>query len=178
MQLYQKQKTFSEFDPAFLTSTLNFEYFQKKVDNHSWCISEITGRKEALRWASKKCRFTVLFNKQNGKGTQTHFKSSQLHLHHNFWYSTTILSLKNLMLVICKMLWLFVNTFTADDKYSPLNRDNFTQEINMQLSQKRKSFSHFHAAFLTSRLNFQHFQRNVNPHSQCISEIRDLQRGA
>ena len=52
------------------------------------------------------------------------------------------------------MLWLCVNTFTANDKYSPLNRDNFTQPIQMQLLQKRKKFSGFHATFLTSRLNF------------------------
>ena len=39
------------------------------------------------------------------------------------------------------MLWLFVNTFTAADKYSPLNKDNFTQPIEIQLSQKSKTFS-------------------------------------
>ena len=31
-----------------------------------------------------------------------------------------------------------VNTFTADDKYSLLNRDNLTKPIRMELSQKRK----------------------------------------
>ena len=34
-----------------------------------------------------------------------------------------------------------VNTLTADDKYSLVNRDNLTQPIHMQLSQKRKIFS-------------------------------------
>ena len=62
------------------------------------------------------------------------------------------------------MLSVYVNTFTADDKYSPLNRDNFTQEILMQLTQQRETFSRFHGAFLTSRLNFQHFQKKVDPH--------------
>ena len=39
---------------------------------------------------------------------------------------------------------LFLNTFTADDKYSPLNRDNLAQPIQMmQLSQKQKTFSEF-----------------------------------
>ena len=32
---------------------------------------------------------------------------------------------------------LFVNTFTTDDKYSLLNRENLTQPIHMQLSQKQ-----------------------------------------
>ena len=40
--LSQKQKTFSEFFSAFLKSTLNFEYFQKKDDPHSRFISQNT----------------------------------------------------------------------------------------------------------------------------------------
>ena len=42
MQLYRKQKTFSDFFSAFLKSSLNFEHFQKKDDSHSWGISKIT----------------------------------------------------------------------------------------------------------------------------------------
>ena len=42
MQLYRKQKTFSDFFSAFLKSSLNFEHFQKKDDPRGWCISEIT----------------------------------------------------------------------------------------------------------------------------------------
>ena len=40
--LSQKQKTFSNFFPAFLKSTLNFEHFQKKDDPHSRCSSQVT----------------------------------------------------------------------------------------------------------------------------------------
>ena len=42
MHLSQKQRAFSEFFFVFWKSTLNFEHFQKKDDNHSWFISEIT----------------------------------------------------------------------------------------------------------------------------------------
>ena len=45
------------------------------------------------------------------------------------------------LLVICKILGLFVNTLTADDKYSLLNRDSLTQSIETLLSQKQKTFS-------------------------------------
>ena len=55
------------------------------------------------------------------------------------------------------MLGLLLNIFTADDKYSPLNRDNFTQQIHMQLSQKRKTFSQFLSGVLKSRLKLEHF---------------------
>ena len=40
--LSQKQKTFSEFFPAFSKSTLNFEHFQKRDHPHSRIISQIT----------------------------------------------------------------------------------------------------------------------------------------
>ena len=40
------------------------------------------------------------------------------------------------LIVICKILGLFVNALTAGQKYSPLNRDELTRPIQMQLSQK------------------------------------------
>ena len=42
--------------------------------------------------------------------------------------------------MIRKTLRLFINTFTADGKYSLLNRDKLMQPIHMQLSQKQKNF--------------------------------------
>ena len=41
MELSQKQKNFCDFFSAFVKSSLNFEYFRKISDRHSWCISEI-----------------------------------------------------------------------------------------------------------------------------------------
>ena len=73
------------------------------------------------------------------------------------------------MLVVCKMLRLFVNPLTADDKYSLLIRDNLTQPIQLLLSQKQKTFSGFFVAFLKSKLNFERFQKKRDPHSRCIS---------
>ena len=75
------------------------------------------------------------------------------------------------MLVLCKILRLFVNTLTADDKYSPLNREYLTQPIQILLSQKQKTFSLFLASFLISTLSFAHFQKKDDPHSRCISQI-------
>ena len=60
---------------------------------------------------------------------------------------------------------MFVNTLTADDKYSPLNRDNLIQPIRTQLSQKRQAFSEFFLAFSKSTLNFEHFEKKDDPHS-------------
>ena len=60
---------------------------------------------------------------------------------------------------------MFVNTLTADDKYSPLNRDNLTQPIRTQLSQKQEAFCEFFLAFSKSTLNFEHFEKKDDPHS-------------
>ena len=63
------------------------------------------------------------------------------------------------MLVLSKILGLFVNTLSDDDKYCLLYRDNLTQHIQILLSQKQKTFSQFLSAFLKSTLNFEHFQK-------------------
>ena len=64
-----------------------------------------------------------------------------------------------------KALELFVNTLTADNKYSLLNRDNLTQSIRAQLSQKQKAFYQLLLAFSKFALNLEHFQKKDNPHS-------------
>ena len=55
----------------------------------------------------------------------------------------------------------FFNTFTADDKYSLISRDNWMQTIQMHLSQKQKNFSESFSAFFESELNFEHFQKKM-----------------
>ena len=52
-----------------------------------------------------------------------------------------------------------------DDSHYLLNRDNLTQPIQMQLSQKQKNFSEFFFAFLKSILNFKHLPKKDDPHS-------------
>ena len=74
------------------------------------------------------------------------------------------MSFKRPWLEICKILELFVTTMTAHDNYSLLNRDNLTQPIQMQLSQK-KFFLNFSLEFLKSNLNIEHFQGKDDPHS-------------
>ena len=59
----------------------------------------------------------------------------------------------------------------ADGKYSLLNRDNLTQLIPTQLSQKQKAFFHFFVAFSKSTLNFEHLQNKDDLHSWNISYI-------
>ena len=65
------------------------------------------------------------------------------------------------MLVLWKILKLFLNTLTDDDKYCLLYTDNLTQPIQILLSQKQQIFSEFFSAFLKSTLNFEHFQKKM-----------------
>ena len=59
---------------------------------------------------------------------------------------------------------------SAVEKCSLPNRDNLMHPIHMQLSQNFQTFSHFLPAFSKSRLNFEHFQKNVDAHRLFISE--------
>ena len=55
----------------------------------------------------------------------------------------------------------FLNTLTADDKYSLISRDKWMQTIQMHLSQKQKIFSDFFRALFESAINFEHFQKKM-----------------
>ena len=61
----------------------------------------------------------------------------------------------------CKVLKLFVNTLTADDKYSLVTRENSMQAIQMRLSEKQNSFSEFLCAFFESKTNVEPFKKKV-----------------
>ena len=67
--------------------------------------------------------------------------------------------------MIHKILRLFVNTLTVNDKYYVFNRDNLPQPIKMQLAQKQKTSSEFFFAFLNSILNFRHLPTKDDPRS-------------
>ena len=72
----------------------------------------------------------------------------------------------------------FLNTLTANDKYSLNSKDKWMQTIQMLLSQKQNIFPGFFSSFFESALNFEHFQKKDDPHSLCISEITDHERRA
>ena len=64
-----------------------------------------------------------------------------------------------------KILRLFVDTLTVDDKHYLLNRDNLSQRFQMQLSQKQKNFLNFFFEFLKSLLNFENLVTKYEHHS-------------
>ena len=58
----------------------------------------------------------------------------------NLLITVNVVPLEKSLLVIHKILIVFINTLTADDKHYLLNRDNLSQPIQMQLYQKQKTF--------------------------------------
>ena len=68
-------------------------------------------------------------------------------------------------LVLGEILGAFVNTFNADGKYPVQGSENLQLPIQMQLSEKEKTFSPFFAPFLDSISNFEHFERKDDRHS-------------
>ena len=80
--------------------------------------------------------------------------------------------------MLCKILRLFLNTLTEDDKSCLLYKHNLTEAIQILLSHKKKTFSGFFWAFLKSTLNFEHSPGKDDPHSRCISQITVSEKGA
>ena len=92
---------------------------------------------------SKRPLFTRPFDWYHCRLFQTLPKSAQHHLYHIYWSLQSKLSWKKSLLVIYKILGKLVNTLTIDEKYYFLNNNNLTQPFQMQLSEKKKPFSHF-----------------------------------
>ena len=100
-------------------------------------------------------------DRQHGKRSETLIQSQRqylYHIHRSLWNQ---LSWKKWLLVTWNVLRPFVNTLTADDKYSALSRNNSLQTIQINWSEKQKTFSHFLRAFLKSTSNFEDFQKEM-----------------
>ena len=63
-------------------------------------------------------------------------------------------------LVLGEILVVFVNRLTVYGKYPFHDSENFQLPIQMQLSEKRRTFSDFAVPFLESPSNFKHFEEN------------------
>ena len=78
---------------------------------------------------------------------------------------------KKSVLVIQKLLRIFVNTLTVDEKHHLVKRDNLAEPIQIQLSEKQKNFFEFFLAFLKSILNFQHLSKKMTQIADIFPDI-------
>ena len=68
-------------------------------------------------------------------------------------------------LVLSEILEVIVNTLTADDKYPFQDSKNLPLGIQIQLSEKRKTFSQFFVQFMQPTSNFKHLEKKDDRHS-------------
>ena len=67
--------------------------------------------------------------------------------------------------MIQKILRLFFDILTVEEKDYLLTRDNLTQTVQIQLSQKQNTFCEFFVTFLKSTFNFKHFPKKDDRNS-------------
>ena len=79
-------------------------------------------------------------------------------------------------LVTSEIFRLFVNTLTADEKYSRRNMRIFWQQLQTPLSQKGKTFFGFFIAFLKCAWNLEHSEKKEEYPSLIITEIIESER--
>ena len=127
--------------------------------------------KEVATETSRRSCFRTPFGNQRVNWFQTPLKVAT-HYYYPFtpWISGKV-SWKKTALLWLKILTLFVNRLTADDKYSCRNMQNFLQQLQTLLSKKRKILSWFFIAFLKCAWNSEHFEKKDECPSLIISEI-------
>ena len=76
-----------------------------------------------------------------------------------------------------EILELFVNTLTADDKYSSRNIQNLTQQLQTAIYQKQKAFYKIFIRYPKSRRSSDVFARKDESSSFSIYEIIDGEKG-
>ena len=79
-------------------------------------------------------------------------------------------------LVTSEIFRLFVNTLTADEKYSRRNMRIFWQQLQTSFSQKGKTFFGFFFAFLKCAWNLEHCEKKEEYPSLIITEIIESER--
>ena len=79
-------------------------------------------------------------------------------------------------LLLGEVLVVFLNRLTAGGKYPVQDCENLQLPIQMQLSEKRKTFSEFFVPFLESTSNFKHFEKKDDRHTYFLSEITECER--
>ena len=134
-------------------------------------------RKEVATETSTKSFFRTPFGNQRVNGFKTPLKVATHHYHYFFPWISGKLTWKKTAVLWLKILRLFFNTLTADDNYSRRNMQNFLQQLQTLLSQKRKTLSRFFIAFLKCVWNLQYFEKKDEFHSLIISEIIVSERG-
>ena len=137
------------------------------------CLKLLTP-KQVVTW--RPC-FKTTFGNEGVHGLQILLKSARHHYYSIAQWIGDKLSCKRSTLVKFKLVGFFVNTLTADGKYSSRNIQNLTQQLQMAISQKQKTFYRIFITLLKSRTNSNNFVKKDESPSWSIYEIIDGEKG-
>ena len=169
--LSEKRKTFSGYFIAFLKCAWNLQHFEKTMSVLAWLFPKLLFPKEVATETPRRSCFRTPFGNQRVNGFQTPLKVGRHHYYPFFRWISGKLSRKKTALLISKILRLFANPLTADDKNPCRDMQNFLQQLQTLLSQKRKTLSGFFIAFLKCAWILEHFEKKDECASLIISEI-------
>ena len=136
-------RLFLEFLLHFWNVHEIYNISKKRMSVLAHLFPKLLFRKEVAPETSRRSCFRTPFGNQRVNGFQTRLKVASHHYYGFFPWISGKLSWKKTALLWSKVLRLFANTFTADDKYSCDNMQNFRQQLQTLLSQKRKILSGF-----------------------------------
>ena len=177
MQLSQKRKIFCNLLLNFLNLDSIFNICKKKMTLIRDVFLNLRTPKDMLRYISKQSPLRGRFENLQSKRAETLLKSERQHLYHIYWSLWRQFSWKKSLWVISKILEMFVNPLTADNKYSLLNKDNLFQHFEMPLSQKGKIclfFFFFNFLNLHSILNI--FEKKMTLKADVFLNLRTLKK--
>ena len=117
------------------------------------------------------------FGRQHVNGSQKLLRSARNQLHTNLPLIRDSGNRKRIFLIRSELLGQFLNTLTADYKYSRQNYKNLWQKVPMKTSMKLKTCSQFLIAFVKSTLNLEYFERKNQSHSLSIPEFINCETG-
>ena len=128
-------------------------------------LPKLETAKNLDRTLSEKPHYRTQFDSQNMKASQMLWNSTWECFYDVFLSLSWKLIWKMSPLVLGEILGVFVNTFTAHEKYRVQDCENLQLPIQMILSEKRKTFSEFFVPFPESTSNFKHFEKKDDCHS-------------
>ena len=155
MQLSENEKLFLNLLPHFwnlyqILNILKDYHHSQKIIIIANLFPKLQTVKNLVRTLSKKRRFRTKFDSQHVKAFQILAKSPWEPFYHVFSSFSEILISKMRRLVLGEISGAFVNTLTAEVKYPVLDCDNLPLHIQMQFSEKRKTFFECFVTFLQS----------------------------
>ena len=176
MQLCNILKTFSQHFAQIVQSISTFKLFESKIFLLPYIFSKLPTVKRTVTQIFRYHRVIAPFYGQHVKRSKTLVKCPWEYFCQTCLLLWSKLAWGTSLLLIFELLRVFIETLTADSRYSLCYIWNLKVLHQMQLSKKLKTFSGFFCPFLKFSSHFEHFEQKDDIHSQCISKIIDCQR--